>query len=105
MHASGRCRAPRSPEAEAGKQTQGNIDPYLNQNDVGRVRHLYVSPKYRGSGVGLILLKTIIEEAKKHFNKLTLYTENPVADKLYINSGFTRVEGIFKASHIIELAK
>ncbi len=29
-----------------------NIDPYLDLNDVGRLRHLYVLPRYRSSGVG-----------------------------------------------------
>jgi GNAT superfamily N-acetyltransferase len=77
-----------------------NIDPYLNDINVGRVRHLYVLPECRGSGVGKKLLKTIIEESREHFETITLYTDNPIADQLYINFGFIRAEGIYKASHI-----
>jgi len=80
-----------------------NIDPYLDLFDVGRVRHLYVLPRHRSSGVGKKLLGMIIEEAKKYFRTLTLYTENPIADKLYRNIGFSRAEGIQKASHVLNL--
>src|SRR5690554_3978160 len=80
-----------------------NIDPYLGLTDVGRVRHLYVLLKNRGAGVGKELLRTIIEEAQLHFRKLTLFTNNPVADKLYRDFGFTKAEGIYKASHILEM--
>ncbi|WP_152392864.1 GNAT family N-acetyltransferase [Paenibacillus guangzhouensis] len=45
-----------------------NIDPYLDLIDVGRVRHLYVLPRHRGSGVGKKLLGMIIEEAKEVFS-------------------------------------
>jgi GNAT superfamily N-acetyltransferase len=53
-----------------------NIDPYLELLDIGRVRHLYVLQKHRGRGVGKKLLRKIIKEAMKHFQTLTLYTEN-----------------------------
>ncbi len=78
-----------------------NIDPYLDQIDVGRVRRFYVLSKCRGNGVGKQLLLTIVDEAKQHFKKLTLYTENPIAEKLYISMGFSRVEGIHNVSHIL----
>lgn len=42
-----------------------NIDPYRNDINIGRVRHLYVSRKHRGHGTGRKLLNTIIDEAKK----------------------------------------
>ncbi|CAH1232561.1 hypothetical protein PAECIP111891_07044 [Paenibacillus allorhizoplanae] len=80
-----------------------NIDPYLRITDVGRVRHLYVLRKNRGTGVGKALLNRIIVEAQKHFRKLTLSTNNPVADKFYKDFGFSNAEGIYKASHILEL--
>jgi len=80
-----------------------NIDPYLGLTEIGRVRHLYVLRNYRGTGVGKKLLGTIIDEAKKHFRILTLFTNNPIADNLYRSFGFTKVEGVYKASHILEL--
>ena len=82
-----------------------NRDPYLNRSDVGRVRHLYVLPAYRNMGTGKALLLTIIEEAKKHFQLLTLYTENRAADKMYRDAGFSRADGVYKASHVLELAR
>lgn len=83
-----------------------NIDPYLSLPDVGRVRHLYVFRQNRGTGVGKKLLITIIDEARKHFRTLRLSsTDNPVAENLYIECGFSKVEGIYKASHIMELSK
>ncbi|MFS0615632.1 GNAT family N-acetyltransferase [Lederbergia ruris] len=83
-----------------------NIDPYLSLPDVGRVRHLYVLRKNRGTGVEKKLLITITDEARKHFRTLRLSTtNNPVADNLYIKCGFSKVEGVHKASHILELSK
>lgn len=82
-----------------------NIDPYLELNDVGRVRHLYVLPRYRRSGAGKKLLGEIIKEAKKYFRTLTLYTENPIADHLYRSLGFSTAEEIHKASHVLNLVQ
>ncbi|SFS56772.1 GNAT family N-acetyltransferase [Paenibacillus sp. 453mf] len=82
-----------------------NIDPYLKFNDVGRVRHLYVSPIHRSKGVGSKLLRIIEDEARKYFRILTLYTENPIADRFYRNIGFLRAEGIDKASHVLNLER
>ncbi|MEK3888061.1 GNAT family N-acetyltransferase [Bacillus sp. FSL K6-3431] len=83
-----------------------NIDPYLSLPNVGRVRHLYVLRQNRGTGVGKKLLNTIIDEARKHFRTLRLSsTDNLVAENLYIKCGFSKVEGIHKASHILEISK
>nr|WP_318280836.1 GNAT family N-acetyltransferase [Paenibacillus bovis] len=83
-----------------------NIDPYLNLSDVGRVRHLYVLRKNRGTGAGKKLLNAIIDEARENFRTIRLSsTDNPAAVNLYIVCGFSKVEGIYKASHILELSK
>ncbi|MGP4040951.1 GNAT family N-acetyltransferase [Gracilibacillus sp. D59] len=83
-----------------------NIDPYLNLPDVGRVRHLYVLRKNRGAGIGKKLLNTIIDEARGNFRIIRLSsTDNPAAVNLYIECGFSKVEGIYKASHILEISK
>ncbi|WP_062105593.1 GNAT family N-acetyltransferase [Bacillus niameyensis] len=80
-----------------------NIDPYVSSPEVGRVRHLYVLRQYRGNGVGKKLLNTVMDEARQHFRTLRLSTtDNPVAENLYIECGFSKVEGIHKASHILE---
>lgn len=80
-----------------------NIDPYLGRDDIGRVRHLFVRQDYRGRKVGTSLIEVIIEEAKKHFALLTLYTNNPAADQLYRKSGFEYTVQLHKASHVMKM--
>src|SRR5690606_36933947 len=80
-----------------------NIDPYLNDETIGRVRHLYVLPQYRNIGVGTALLKTIIQLSYNKFRILTLFTENPYAEQLYLKIGFTQSNDYNKATHILEL--
>lgn len=79
-----------------------NIDPYLNNDTVGRIRHIYIEPKHRRKKIGKQLVELLLDEAKKHFKGVRLYTENPLADQLYQMVGFEKVEGQNKASHIIE---
>jgi RimJ/RimL family protein N-acetyltransferase len=78
-----------------------NRDPYIDNDKVGRVRHVYVSKKYRGQGLSKVLLKLIIDEAKKHFKILRLSTHNPIAASLYESFGFEKND-TYKATHIIK---
>ena len=79
-----------------------NKDPYIDNDEIGRVRHVYVSENYRGQGLSKILLKLIIDEAKKHFKTLRLSTKNPIAASLYESMGFEKTDGDdHKATHII----
>src|SRR5690606_16545365 len=79
-----------------------NIDPYLNEEQVGRIRHIYIDPKHRGKRIGKQLVELLVEESSKDFKKLRLLTENPIADQLYQKVGFKKVEGHYKASHVLE---
>src|SRR5690606_19083057 len=68
-----------------------NIDPYLNLSDVGRVRHLYVLRKNRGTGVGKKLLNAIIDEARANFRTIRLsFTDHLAACKIGIALLMTR---------------
>lgn len=78
-----------------------NVDPYLNDETVGRVRHLYVSREWRGKGVGTLLLKRIIEYATNSFTRIRLYTENPIAEHSYERNGFIK-SSEYKCSHSLE---
>ena len=80
-----------------------NIDPYLNDDRIGRVRHVHVLKAYRARGVGHALLKSIIEHARKEFKLLTLRTSNPVADRFYRKLGFVTAPAINNATHHLQL--
>ena len=77
-----------------------NQDPYINDANVGRVRHVYVLKKYRGFGLSRIILNLIINLARENFKTLRLSTMNPVAASLYESMGFEKIDE-FKATHII----
>jgi GNAT superfamily N-acetyltransferase len=66
-----------------------NQDPYSDGDGIGRVRRLYVSRAFRRFGVGRLLMVAVVEEARKHYTKLVLFTNNPVADSFYCSIGFT----------------
>lgn len=57
--------------------------------------HIAVSKKFRGEGIGKLLMKLIIEEAKKNIKELRIVTlnvfaDNPVATNMYKKSGFKK---------------
>lgn len=69
-----------------------NIDPYLDDPTVGRVRHLYVHPEFRGLTIGSILVNEIIDEAKENFKVLRLRTSDEGASAFYQKLGFDKSE-------------
>ena len=79
-----------------------NQDPYIEDVTVGRVRHVYVAKNYRGNALSKVIMKLILDEAKKNFRVLRLSTSNPVASSLYESMGFTKATG-YKVTHIVHL--
>jgi GNAT superfamily N-acetyltransferase len=77
-----------------------NVDPYIDDPSIGRIRHLYISRSYRRKGLATQLLNKIILLASKHFNLLRLYTENPSASLFYESIGFTEYRAK-KVTHIL----
>ncbi len=78
-----------------------NIDPFSNDEKVGRLRRFYVSNDYRRNGIGRLLLSQIIYDAKNFFKVLVLYTDTEQGDKFYNSLGFQRkifiqIQHIFK---------
>lgn len=65
-----------------------NVDPYVDDPTLGRVRHLYVSPSSRRWGVGKALLARITDHARGHFKTLRLRTQNSDAVMFYGGLGF-----------------
>jgi len=78
------------------------LDPFNPGAQNGRVRRMYVHPAYRGHGVGRALLDAVLARAAGHFSVLTLFTENPLAARMYESAGFERVE-LEKVTHRLRL--
>ena len=76
-----------------------NRDPYLQEEDTGRVRHVYVLASWRGRGVGKQLVERIIDEARLHYRLLTLRTLTEPASKFYCAIGFQTEPEISDATH------
>lgn len=54
----------------------------------GRLRHLYVFPDARRSGVASALVARHLDEAKKHFRVVQLRADTPEAASFYVALGF-----------------
>lgn len=80
-----------------------NRDPYLQESDTGRVRHVYVLSAWRGQGVGKQLVQRIIDEARHHYRLLTLRTFTEPASKFYCTIGFQTEPEIPGATHHLVL--
>jgi GNAT superfamily N-acetyltransferase len=80
-----------------------NRDPYLEEGDIGRVRHLYVLSTWRNQGVGKRLVQSIIAEAKGLFRLLTLRTFSAQADCFYRAIGFQTKLEMNSATHHLTL--
>lgn len=80
-----------------------NRDPYLPDQNAGRVRHLYVLPAFRRRGAGRLLMEAIIDAARPHFPLLTLRTVNPDADLFYRALGFHAGADVPNASHFMRV--
>lgn len=82
-----------------------NIDPYILQPRVGRVRHLYVSSVHRRRGIGRRLVRELILFARGVFDRLRLRAENEIAAQFYEASGFRRCPGEPDCTHVLELRR
>lgn len=78
-----------------------NCDPYTDQ-EVGRLRHVYVLKRYRRTGKARELVRHLLKQSNATFRVVRLRTSDQNADKFYEALGFSRtVEK--DATHIIEL--
>jgi GNAT superfamily N-acetyltransferase len=80
-----------------------NIDPYLGDPQVGRIRHLYVIVDERRKGVGRELVQRVIEKARRHFLYLRLRASNEDFYRFYSALGFASVYGDKNCTHILDL--
>ncbi len=77
-----------------------NADPYTDEPGIGRVRHLYVSEKFRNKGVGRKLVEKVIKKAKLNFKILRLKS-TPRSDGFYKKLGFVETHGEHESHRMI----
>jgi GNAT superfamily N-acetyltransferase len=66
-------------------------DPYIDDHQVGRVRHVFVTRAYRGRGVGRLLMRSIEAQASGRYRRLRLRTDSAAAAAFYERLGYARV--------------
>ena len=81
-----------------------NIDPYVDGRGQGRVRHLFVSARYRRNGLGRMLVETVIDRARQYFTVLNTRAPRE-AFVFYERLGFRRVEGEEFVTHRMVFGK
>lgn len=77
-----------------------NVDPYLADPAIGRVRRLYVDPAFRRTGVGRRLVERVIDHARGRFRRLVLRT-TPEARLFYEQLGFAPDPGAAHHTHVL----
>ena len=80
-----------------------NIDPFSDDEKVGRLRRFYVIKAYRRNGLGRILLTQIIDDAKLFYKVLVLHTDTEQGDKFYTSLGFSKENIYPKSTHYLSL--
>jgi GNAT superfamily N-acetyltransferase len=68
-----------------------NRDPYLDQDGIGRLRHLYVRECARRRGVASALVRRMLDEAGNTFQVVRLRTATMEAAAFYLWHGFVPV--------------
>ncbi|WP_167350101.1 GNAT family N-acetyltransferase [Methylobacterium platani] len=65
-----------------------NRDPYTAEDDIGRLRHVYVLRSHRRRGLGALLVRYLLREAEGHFRIVRLRAASPDAAAFYRRLGF-----------------
>ena len=79
-----------------------NIDPFVANPSVGRLRHLYVLPAFRRSHIGSGLVAACLDLARSNFDRVRTRTSDVEAARFYISVGFDEVEEE-SATHSLKL--
>ncbi|KAB2441143.1 GNAT family N-acetyltransferase [Bacillus luti] len=74
-----------------------NVDPYTENNKIGRLRRFYISKDYRRIGLGNLLLNRLLSHAEKYFQIVVLHTDTKQGNAFYLANGFVR-GNIYKGS-------
>ncbi len=79
-----------------------NIDPYIDEPGVGRIRHVYVASDFRGLGVGADLVTVLLDHARESFDRVRVRTVTDDGSRFYEALGFERTEEEY-ATHTVTL--
>jgi GNAT superfamily N-acetyltransferase len=93
--------------AEIGGRWAGvcglSVDPFLDDDRVGRVRNVYVLADWRRLGLGRRLVLAAVAHARGRFDRLRLRAEEPGPARLYESLGFRPCRGVPSCTHRLEL--
>jgi len=76
-----------------------NIDPYLSDQSVARLRHLYVSPVYRYRSVGSDLVRACLGNLSENTRVVRLRVPDKNTGQFYEKLGFKEIDDT-TATHI-----
>jgi len=79
-----------------------NVDPYMDDPAVGRIRHVYVHPSRRRQGVGKTLIEFLVEQARGRFERVRLRSARMPGPDFYAALGFAETDES-NATHVLEL--
>lgn len=79
-----------------------NRDPYATEDDVGRLRHVYVFGSHRHLGLGTLLVQRLLREAEGHFRIVRLRAASSEAAAFYRRLGFAECADP-AATHLISV--
>lgn len=65
-----------------------NLDPFVSDPSVGRLRHLYVAAPHRRRGIGRRLVEACLALAAERYDRVRLRTFDPDAARFYETLGF-----------------
>lgn len=80
-----------------------NVDPYYDDAEIGRIRHLFILPERRGEGIGRKIMQHIEQHAAQHFSRLQLFTPTVAASNFYEAIGYKPTSSLERVSHIKHL--
>lgn len=79
-----------------------NVDPFLCDPKIGRIRRVYVRAAWRNRGVGAALVNALVDYARSSFAAVRLRAESADAARLYERLGFAPIASP-DATHILRL--
>jgi GNAT superfamily N-acetyltransferase len=78
-----------------------NVDPYVDDPAVGRIRHVFVHPSHRRSGVGGALIDFLVDHVRAGFRRVRLRSLRDAGPPFYASLGFTTTDEI-NATHVLD---